>query len=164
MAGKAVVSAARRAEILEAVLAGMSEGKTVADVARAEKVSPGTVRQWIADDEAIFARYQRMRPLLGASFAEEAVRVARDTRNENVPVDRLLIETLKWAAAKNAPMEYGEKQTVEHQGAQELRVKVVEEDAPTPVRAGATAVAVMQEGMRIALPAPEMPRQGPNGG
>jgi len=135
--------AERKADVLEAVLAGMSEGKTVADVARKEKVNVGTVRQWIANDEQMFARYQRMRPLLGASFAEEAVRIARDSQNANVPVDRLLVETLKWAAAKNAPLEYGEKQTVEHQGAQELRVRVVEEDAPMQMRAGASAVALL---------------------
>jgi hypothetical protein len=42
----------------------------------------------------------------------------------------VLIETLKWAAAKANPVEYGEKQTVEHQGAQTLSVKIVEDDAP----------------------------------
>jgi hypothetical protein len=45
-------------------------------------------------------------------------------------MDRVLIETLKWAAAKANPVEYGEKQTVEHQGAQTLSVKIVEDDAP----------------------------------
>jgi hypothetical protein len=42
----------------------------------------------------------------------------------------VLIETLKWAAAKANPVEYGEKQTVEHQGSQTLSVKIVEDDAP----------------------------------
>ena len=71
-----------------------------------------------------------MRPLLGAAFAEEAIRVARESSNATSAQDRTLIDTLKWAAAKAAPMEYGEKQVVEHQGQQTLQVKVLEEDAP----------------------------------
>lgn len=119
-----------RAEVFEAVFDGMANGKTVADVARELGMRPGTVRKWLGEDEEVFVRYQRMRPLLGAAFAEEAVEVARKTTNAASAADRLLVETLKWAAAKSAPAEYGEKQVLEHQGQQTLQVKVVEDEAP----------------------------------
>lgn len=120
----------RRAEILAQVLEGMSNGKTVADTARLLKIPAGNIRQWLVRDPEVYAEYQRMRPLLGASFAEEAIRVARESTSQTTAMDRVLIDTLKWAAAKSAPMEYGEKQTVEHQGQQTLQVKVIEDDAP----------------------------------
>jgi transposase-like protein len=119
-----------RREILAQVLLGMANGRTVADTAREVKVRAGTIRQWIARDPAVYEEYRRMRPLLGAAFAEEAIRVARESSNATSAQDRTLIDTLKWAAAKAAPIEYGEKQVVEHQGQQTLQVKVLEEDAP----------------------------------
>lgn len=129
---------AQQAEIVEAVLAGMAEGQTLQDTVqrvakeRGAKVTPGQVRQWIVRNEAWFGRYQKTKALLGQAFAEEAIQIARDSTSQSTAIDRVLIETLKWAAAKANPVEYGERQTVEHQGAQTLQVKVVEED--TPVR------------------------------
>jgi predicted transcriptional regulator len=119
-----------RSAVFEAVFDGMANGKTVADVARELGLRPGTVRKWLGEDDAAYTRYQRMRPLLGAAFAEEAVLVARNTTNAASAADRLLVETLKWAAAKSAPADYGERQTVEHQGQQTLQVKVIEEERP----------------------------------
>ena len=135
-----------RQAIIEAVFEGMADGKTVADTARKYKLSPGTVRKWIADDEQAYARYVRMRPMMGAAFAEEAIRVARESSSQTTAVDRVLIETLKWGATKNAPLDYGEKQTVEHQGAQTISVKVVEENHPIRNQAalgGASGISVV---------------------
>jgi hypothetical protein len=123
-------------EIVEAVLDGMAEGhtlhETVKKVARmrGEPLTPGAVRRWIVAQEEWFLRYQRTKTLLGQAFAEEAILVARESTSSTTATDRVLIETLKWAAAKANPVEYGEKQTVEHQGTQTLQVKVVEDDAP----------------------------------
>jgi transposase-like protein len=119
-----------RREIVAQVLVGMANGRTVADTAREVKVRAGTIRQWIARDPEVYEEYRRMRPLLGAAFAEEAIRVARESSNATSAQDRTLIDTLKWAAAKAAPIEYGEKQVVEHQGQQTLQVKVIEEEMP----------------------------------
>ena len=136
-------TAEQREALVEEVLAGMAEGKTLkeavedrnqrevgAKYARKGCVQPGVVRQWIADSEAWFGRYQRLRRLLGQAFAEEAIWVARNSTASTTATDRVLIETLKWAAAKTNPAEYGEKTTVEHQGSPTLQVKIVEDDAP----------------------------------
>ncbi len=135
---KTVTKPDARTQIVEAVLDGMAEGhtlqETVKRVARLrgmdEALTPGAVRRWIVAEEAWFLRYQRTKTLLGQAFAEEAILVARESTSSTTAMDRVLIETLKWAAAKANPVEYGEKQTVEHQGTQTLQVKVVEDDAP----------------------------------
>lgn len=99
-----------------------------------------------------------MRPLLGAAFAEEAIRVARESSNATSAQDRTLIDTLKWAAAKAAPAEYGEKQVVEHQGQQTLQVKVLEDEAPVrnvqALKEAVVAASLAQATEVVALPAP----------
>lgn len=122
--------------IVERVLEGMAEGHTLSETvsvvsaALEEKLTAGVVRRWIVAQEEWFVRYQRTKTMLGQAFAEEAILVARESTSSTTATDRVLIETLKWAAAKANPVEYGEKQTVEHQGAQTLSVKIVEDDAP----------------------------------
>ena len=101
-----------------------------------------------------------MRPLLGAAFAEEAIRVARESTSQTTAMDRVLIDTLKWAAAKAAPVEYGEKQVVEHQGQQTLQVKVLEEDAPVrnvkALKESVVAASLASATEIISLPAPQV--------
>lgn len=147
-----------RREVLAQVLEGMSNGKTVADTARLLKIPAGRIRTWLVRDPEVYAEYQRMRPLLGASFAEEAIRVARESTTQTTAMDRVLIDTLKWAAAKAAPGEYGEKQTVEHQGQQTLQVKVIEDDLPVrnvqALKEAVVSATLAQTSHTIALPAP----------
>jgi hypothetical protein len=125
-----------RVAVVERVLEGMAEGHTLSETVKAvssalgEPLTAGLVRRWIVAEEAWFQRYQRTKTMLGQAFAEEAILVARESTSSTTAMDRVLIETLKWAAAKANPVEYGEKQTVEHQGAQTLSVKIVEDDAP----------------------------------
>ena len=122
-----------KTETVEAVLGLMAEGKTVKEAGGALKlgVTAGTVRRWMSEREDWMGRYQQTKKLLAAALAEEAITVARESTNHSSAADRLLIETLKWAAAKASPAEYGERPTVEHQGAPVLQVKIVEDEAPT---------------------------------
>lgn len=152
---------ATKADVVEAVLSGMAEGQTLQDTVRkvakekALSVTPGLVRTWIVAHEDWFQRYQKTKTLLGQAFAEEAIAIARDSTTQSTAIDRVLIETLKWAAAKANPVEYGERQTVEHQGAQTLQVKVVEEDLPvrqTALKKG--AMQAVESAAMLALSAP----------
>lgn len=128
------VAVSERGAVVEAVLVAMAEGRTLADAVRqwakaaGVSVTPGQVRMWIARDAGWLAQYQAMKPVLGVALAEEALRVAREATRNSSAEDRLLIDTLRWAASKLAPLEFGERQVVEHQGAQELVVRVVETD------------------------------------
>jgi len=143
MPGVVALTEAEREALVEQVLAGMAQGKTLQETVEERNwqvagakygkprcILPGTVREWVVGKEEWFVRYQKTRRLMGQAFAEEAIHVARKSTSNTTATDRVLIETLKWAAAKTNPAEYGERQTVEHQGAQTLQVKVVEEEAP----------------------------------
>lgn len=153
-----------RSAAVEAVLTGMTEGRTLAQTVEAlaglweRGLTPGAVRRWIVADAAAWERYQRTKGMLGQAFADEAVQVARDSTSSTTAIDRVLIETLKWAAAKANPAEFGEKQTVEHQGAQTLSVRIVEDDAK-PLRddrlpVESAVLAQVAIGTTLTLPAP----------
>ena len=124
------LSAEDRVAVMEEALEGMVSGRTLQDVVQELGYDPSRIRQWLADDGEWAGKYRKARLLQGQAMAEEAVRVARETCRGSNTEDKLLIETLKWAASKANPQEYGDKQTVEHQGAQTLSVKIVEDDAP----------------------------------
>jgi len=129
---KHAVSEERKAEVVAEVLGRMADGQTVKEAVSAMKldVSDGTVRRWMTEREEWAGDYQRAKKLMASAMAEEALRVARESTNYSSAADRVLIETLKWAAGKANPAEYGDRQTVEHQGAQTLQVKIVEDDVP----------------------------------
>ena len=120
-----------RREVCREVFAGMAEGVWVGHTATKLGLRGGTVRLWIAQEEELFAEYQRLKAVLGQAFAEEALQVARTSTVGSFQRDRLLVDTLKWSAAKANPLEFGDRQVVEHSGSQELRIKVVEENIPT---------------------------------
>jgi hypothetical protein len=155
---------AQKAEIVEAVLEGMAEGHTLADTVKTFQktywkagkdapLTPGAVRNWIRFNDAWWAKYLKLKPMLGQALAEEAIRVARESTSHSTATDRVLIETLKWAAAKANPQEYGEKQTVEHQGAQTLQVKIVED---SPVIKNPDAARQIGDAVATAIAAPVM--------
>lgn len=151
--GRQVATLEERERVMAAVVDAMARGETVADAAKAEGYASGAVRKWFAADSAWQQRYREARMLQGQAMAEEAVRIARDSTNYSSASDRLLIETLKWAAAKANPAEYGEKQTVEHQGTQQLQVKIVEEAVPAvPQLVRAMEAAVLTGGQVNAVP------------
>jgi hypothetical protein len=125
-----------RLEVAEEVLRLMAEGRTVEEAVkgiareRGLVLTAGQVRKWMAREEGLWEQYLRARKLQGSAFAEEAILVARESTNSTSTVDKTLIETLKWAAARANPAEYGDRQVVEHAGSQQLSIKVVEDDAP----------------------------------
>lgn len=122
---------AERGEVLERVFGMMCGGKTVEQAAREVGVKAATVRQWVVRAEPeVRVRYQEARRMLGSALAEEALEVARNTSNATAVADKLLVDTLRWAAGKANPVEYGEKQVVEHSGTQRLEIVVKEEVKP----------------------------------
>lgn len=150
---KAAPTNAQKMEIIEDVLEKMTGGQTLQDAAKAHGVHANAVRRWVMEDEELYRRYTKARLMQGQAMAEEAIRVARETTNASSASDRLLIETLKWAASKANPQEFGDRQTVEHQGAQTLQVKVVEDDLPVR-NPKAIGNAVAQSVVAIPLLAP----------
>lgn len=127
----AAMTGSERGEVVRRVFAWMAEGHTMTAAAQACGLRPSAVRRWIAGDASWMARYERARKLQAQAMADEAVQVARDSTNQTAAGDRLLIDTLRWAASKAAPREFGDKQVVEHSGGQKLEIRVVEDD-PKP--------------------------------
>lgn len=69
-----------------------------------------TLRQWAVEDADAGALYARARHISAGALEDEALTVARRSTAESYGADRVLIDTLKWAAAKRYPKEYGERQ------------------------------------------------------
>jgi hypothetical protein len=147
-----------QAAIVRAVLLTMTEGETLAEAAAEEGVKPSTVRGWIAADPTLMQEYMAVKRLQAQAWAEEAIQVARESTNQSATKDRLLVDTLKWAASKASPTEFGDKQLVEHQGAQEITVRVVEDDVPVrnpkAVAGAMESVTLLTAQQTMALPAP----------
>ena len=80
-------------------------------------------------------------------MAEQAVVIARESVNQTSTVDKLKIDTFLRLAGKAYPVEYGEKQVVEHQGAQKLEIVVREE--VKPVRAASVTAQLTEAGASV---------------
>lgn len=120
-----------RLEILEQVFGWMCEGWSVEECAPKVGVKAGTLRMWVlrAPPE-VQKKYWEARRLWGSALAEQAVVIARESVNQTSTVDKLKIDTFLRLAGKANPAEYGEKQVVEHSGAQKLEIVVREEVKP----------------------------------
>jgi hypothetical protein len=131
-----------RMEAVEYVLAEMTNGRTMSAVSAELGVPPGAMRYWLTKDPALYKRYQVARELQGTAYAEHAVDIADGATNKTVGVARLRVDTYRWFAARANPREWGDKQFVESEGTQTLRV-VVEEEEGAPAKQVARASAVM---------------------
>ena len=60
--------------------------------------------------------YARAREEAADALADEALEVARGSVPERAASDRLLVDTLKWTAAKRRPREYGDKVDLTNNG------------------------------------------------
>lgn len=145
-----------REAILERVFGMMCEGMSVEECGPVVGVKPGTLRQWVLrGSPELQKKYWEARRLWGSALAEQAVVVAKESVNQTSTVDKLKIDTFLRLAGKANPAEYGEKQVVEHQGAQKLEIVVREEEKP--VR-GMTATAQLTEaGASVIAAASQMP-------
>lgn len=140
-----------RPAIIAAVIEGLKSGTTVRETCRKLEVDRATVWGWIMEEEETEKRYRGALRAFAANCGEEALTVARGSVNQTAAADRLLVEQLRWLAGKADPARWGDRQVVEHQGGQEMRVKVIEDEAPVrtiAATAGAAlprAVAVVSE-------------------
>ena len=133
--------------LIEDVLSGMAEGRTMSDTVSEYGLSAGTVRRWIARDEDLFWEYKAARMLMAQAFAEEAIQTARMATNQTVTADRVRIDALQWAATRLNPMEFGDKQTIQTEGKQTVESRVVEEEPLrrlTPAQVGAASVKALK--------------------
>ena len=98
---------------MERVCARIEQGELIASASKAEGVTRSAIWEWARKERELGDMYARARDASADALAEEALEVARASTNETYGADRVRIDTLKWAAAKRRPKEYGDKQQVE---------------------------------------------------
>lgn len=104
-------------------LTRMREGESVSTIAKSLGVARGTLLSRLYADHA--DEYVRAREDQGRAWGEEAIELARQARPENAHAVRVTVDTLKWAAARLAPRDYGDRQQVEQSG--EVTVRLVDD-------------------------------------
>ena len=101
---------------MERVCARIEQGELIASASKAEGVTRSAVWEWARKHADLGDMYARARDASADALAEEALEVARASTSETYGADRVRIDTLKWAAAKRRPKEYGDKQSIEVSG------------------------------------------------
>ena len=107
--------APNKAETFAAICQRIAEGALVIAACEAEGVAPRTFRQWSTEPEFL-PLYARAREEAADALADEALEVARGSVPERAASDRLLVDTLKWTAAKRRPRTYSDKMDLTSDG------------------------------------------------
>jgi len=110
------------------ICALIANGKTMTDINRmTDMPHQATIYGWLTKGEKndgtaskeleqFFERYARARSAQADSFFAEALDIARNTDPKRANADRVLIDTLKWAAGRLAPSKYGDRAQVDISG------------------------------------------------
>lgn len=120
-------------ELAELICDRIAAGKTLVSICRPTSMPHrNTVYGWLVADEVFSGMYARAKERQADALIDEAMARARRSSRETAAADRLLVDTLKWAAAKFKPHAYGDKVQVEQSGGQTVRVVVEYADADDP--------------------------------
>ena len=120
----------KRREVLDAIFAGISLGKSAKAMCLEVGISQRVLWNWLARDEELMRQYQRAKELCVDAYAEEIIEISdegsRDTyvdekgreviNREVIARAQLRIDARKWYAARLAPRKYGDKLPVTHEG------------------------------------------------
>lgn len=101
-----------RPKIIKAVCVAISGGQLVNDACKAEGITAGQLREWVAVDAKYSALYARAREEQAHAIADEAIALADAAvpgKFGDVDKVRLQVDARKWLASKIAPRLYGEK-------------------------------------------------------
>lgn len=121
-----------RAAIVRRVLTGMCNGKSVREMAKVLHVPRSRLMEWLLS-ATYRDQYARAREEQGRALAEEALDLARAAKPEDAHAVRVAVDTLKWAAGRMAPRDYGDRLEVGGQVGHEHRFVVeVPHLAPSP--------------------------------
>ena len=97
-----------RHQVFEAVCNRIEAGELIDEAAEAEGIDRATVWRWARKDEGFGNMYARAREASAESLEMKAFRVCTSAER-HLPGARLLVDTLKWAAAKRRPKVYGDR-------------------------------------------------------
>lgn len=98
-----------------AVCDSIGEGNSLTLIAQEAGVSIGSLLVWIEADRERSARVRETRTVMARYWDERSERVIEDSEDEfDLKKAKELSHHYRWRAAKIAPREYGDRQTVEH--------------------------------------------------
>jgi hypothetical protein len=118
-------------EVLEAILAGISIGKSARTMCVEVGISQRVLWNWLASDQELMRNYLRAKELCVDAYAEEIIEIS-DDGSRDVQIDekgrevinreviaraQLRIDARKWYAARLAPKKYGDKLPVTQEAA-----------------------------------------------
>lgn len=108
------------------ILNRIAEGESIASACKAHNLGRETIREYRAGSKALLDQWEDARKASADSFFEEAMAAARDPHIDLVDSNgktvqvrryadstRVLVDTLKWAAAKRNPREYNDKSQID---------------------------------------------------
>ena len=112
------------------ILNRIAHGESVRSILSEEHMpSQPTFYSWITDDSEFSKKYARAREIAADVAFDVMQEIADETNNQDVQVAKLRIDTLKWRLARQSPRKYGERQAIEHTGAEggpiEVKVNLV---------------------------------------
>ncbi len=107
----------KQQRLFDKVCERLARGESLVDISN-DKRMPGysTVTAWLREDETggLQAMYARAREDQADYMAD--VMLAESRKGDDVQRARLIVDTMKWTAAKLRPRVYGDKLDVKHTG------------------------------------------------
>jgi hypothetical protein len=128
-AGRKGTPTIKTPELLEAILAGISLGKSARTMCVEVGISQRVLWNWLASDHELMRNYLRAKELCVDAYAEEIIEIS-DDGSRDVHIDekgrevvnrdviaraQLRIDARKWYAARLAPKKYGDKLPATHE-------------------------------------------------
>lgn len=101
-----------RYQVMAAVCLRIEGGELIDEAAHAEGIDRVTVWRWAREDDTFGNMYARAREASAESLEMMALRACAGAERHE-PGARLLVDTLKWAAAKRRPKVYGDRLDVD---------------------------------------------------
>ena len=99
----------KRLEDVQVICERVAEGHTLREIAEHLGVTAGMILHKIEKDPESIRQYTRARDIASDIFESKAIDAAINARQENAAADRILVDTLKWAAGNRSPKKYGSK-------------------------------------------------------
>ena len=118
-----------------AVLDDVAEGDLIATACKRQGVTRKGLWAWSKRTPENGDAYARARLGSAAALEEEILERARAVTPESYSADNVVIQTLKWAAAKRHPKEYGDKVEVQQDTTLRVVVERVAAELAQPVAA-----------------------------
>lgn len=112
-------------ELADEICERIANGESLRQICFEEsKPSMVTIFRWLKDKDDFCNNYIRSREIQGDAIYEDIVRLEKAVEDKKIPFQdaRVIIDSMKWRAAKMLPKKYGDKLDLGHSGAMTIEV------------------------------------------